>query len=92
MMIGGGERWVLDELPAELSEQAYMWQWEHGMDGDSNRRREWQCSGRKPGAAEAQLGTMNWVGSMWEQEADEEDFVEGAEQQLFGGRSQWYEG
>ena len=75
---------MLDELPAELSEQAYMWQWEHGMDGDSNRRREWQCSGWKPGATEVQLGTVNWVGSMWEQEATEEDFAEGAEQQLLG--------
>ena len=44
-MAEGEERWVLDELPAELNEQAYMWQWEHGMDGDSNRRRKWQCSG-----------------------------------------------
>jgi len=28
---------VLDELPAELSEQAYMWQWEQGVDGDDNQ-------------------------------------------------------
>ena len=26
ILVGGGERWVLNELPAKLSEQAYMWQ------------------------------------------------------------------
>ena len=26
VLVEGEERWVLDELPAELSEQAYMWQ------------------------------------------------------------------
>ena len=41
-------------------------------------------SGWKPGAAEVQLGMVNWVGSMWEQEAAEEDFVEGADQQPLG--------
>ena len=33
VMVEGEERWVLDELPAEISEQAYMWQWEQGVDG-----------------------------------------------------------
>ena len=75
---------MLDELPAELNEQAYMWQWEQGADGDSNRRQEWLCPGRKPGKEEEQLGTMDWIGSLWEQKGDSEDFVEGAEQQLLG--------
>ena len=32
VLVGGEERWVLDELPTELNEQAYMWQWEQGVD------------------------------------------------------------
>ena len=63
VVVEGEKRWVLDELLAELSEQAYMWQWGHGMDGDSNRRRERQCSGWNPGAAEVQMGTVNWMGA-----------------------------
>ena len=35
VLVGGEERWVLGELLAELTEQAYMWQWEQGVDGDS---------------------------------------------------------
>ena len=42
VMVEGEERWVLDELPAELSEQAYMWQWEQGVDGDDDQGRN--CS------------------------------------------------
>ena len=30
------------------------------------------------------MGTANWTGSMWEQEAAEEGFAEGAEQLLLG--------
>ena len=84
VLVDGEERWVLDELPAELSEQAYIWQWEHGLDGDINRGKEWQCSGWRPGATEAQLGTVDWTGCVWEQEAAEEGFAEGAEQHLLG--------
>ena len=42
VMVEGEERWVLDELPTELSEQAYvyMWKWEQGVDGDGNQRQE----------------------------------------------------
>ena len=43
VLVEGEERWVLDELPAELSEQAYMWQWEQGVDGEHDRRQEWLC-------------------------------------------------
>ena len=82
VMVEGEERWVLDELPAELSEQAYIWQWEQGMDGDSDWRQVWLCSGWKPGAG--QLGTVDWVGSLWELKGAEEDFAEGAERQLLG--------
>ena len=84
-MVEGEERCVLDELPAELSEQAYMWQWEQGEDGDSNRREEWMCSGWRHGAEEELLNTVDWVESPWEQKRAEEDFAEGAEQQLLGG-------
>ena len=52
VMVEDEERWVLDELPAELSKQAYMWQWEQGVDGDDNQRQEWQCSGWRPGTEE----------------------------------------
>ena len=62
VLVEGEERCVLDQLPAELSEQAYMWQWEQGVDGDSNWRQEWLCSKWKPGAGEEQLGTVDWVG------------------------------
>ena len=61
VMVDGAERWVLDayELSAELNEQAYMWQWEQGMDGDCVRRQEWSCFGWRPGAVEEQLGTVD---------------------------------
>ena len=39
-MVEGEARWVLDELPAELSEQAYMWQREHALDGDGDWEQE----------------------------------------------------
>ena len=76
----------MDELPAELNEQAYMWQREQGVDGEDDRRQEWLCSGWRSGANEEQLGTVDWVGELWEQKgADhEEDFAEGVEQQLLG--------
>ena len=47
------------------------------MGGDSNRRREWQCSGWNPGATEVQPGFVDRMGRMWEQKAAEEDFAEG---------------
>ena len=84
VMVEGEERWVLDELPAELSEQAYMWQWEQGVDGNEDQRQEWQCSGWRPGAEEEQVDTVDWTGNPWEQQGAEEDFAEGAEQQLLG--------
>ena len=79
ILVDGGERWVLGELLAELSGQAYMWQREQGVDGGGDRRQEWLCFGWGPGAAEEQLGTIDWMG---EQKGDEEDFAEGVEQQL----------
>ena len=42
------------------------------------------CSGWKPGAGGGQLGTVDWMGTPWEQKGAEEDFVGGAEQQLLG--------
>ena len=59
ILVGGGERWVLDELPTELNEQAYMWQREQGMDGGDDRRQEWLCSGWRRGADGEQLGTVD---------------------------------
>ena len=77
--------WGFRPVPAlELSEQAYMWQWEQGVDGDDNQRQEWQCSGWMPGAEEEQMNTVDWTGSPWEQQGAEEGFAEGAEQQLLG--------
>ena len=73
-----------DELPAELSEQAYMWQREQGVGGGDDRRQEWLCSGRRPDADGEQQGTVDWMGQPWEQKGAEEDFVEGVEQQLLG--------
>ena len=46
----GEERWVLDQQPAELSGQAYMWQWEQGVDWRGTWGQEWMCSGWRPGA------------------------------------------
>ena len=84
VMVGGEERWVLDELPVEISEQAYMLQWEQGVDGEDSKRQEWQCSGWRPGAQEEQLGTVEWTGSPWVQQGAEEGFAVGAEHQLLG--------
>ena len=50
---------VLDELPVELSEQAYIWQWEQGVDWDGTWRQEWMRSGWRPGAGEEQSGTVD---------------------------------
>ena len=61
-LVEGGERWVLDELPAKLSGQAYMWQRGQGVDGEDDRRQGWLCSGWRPGAEEEQLGTVDWMG------------------------------
>ena len=55
VLVDGEERWVLDELPAQLSEQAYMWQRENELDEDRDWEQEWQCSGWRPGAEEEQL-------------------------------------
>ena len=74
----------MDELPAELSEQAYMWQREQVVDGEDDRRQGWLCSGWRPGAEEQQLGTVDLVGEPWEQKGAEEDFAEGVEQRLLG--------
>ena len=41
VLVGGEERWVLGGLLAELSGQAYMWQWEQGVGGDDTWRQEW---------------------------------------------------
>ena len=84
ILVDGAERWVLDELPAELSEQAYMWQREQGMDAEDDRKQEWLCSGWRPGAAEGQLGIVVWMGEPWGQQGDEEGFAKGLEQQLLG--------
>ena len=40
------------------------------------------CSGWRPGTEEEQSGIVDWVGESWEQKGAEEDFTEGAEQQL----------
>ena len=51
MLVDGAERLVLDELPAKLGGQTYMWQREQGVDGEDARRSsgwrpivQWSCS------------------------------------------------
>ena len=84
VLVEGEERWVLDEPPAELNEQAYMWQWEQGVDCDDTWRQEWPVLRLEAWAGEEQLGIVDWMGEPWEQKGAEEDFAEGAEQQLLG--------
>jgi hypothetical protein len=45
VLVEGEERWVLDELPAQLSEQAYMWQREHELDEDRTGSRNGSAQG-----------------------------------------------
>ena len=60
ILVDGAERWVLDELPAELSEQAYMWQGEQGMGGEDDRRQEWLCTNTKANYKSVLTNPCSW--------------------------------
>ena len=66
ILVDGEERWVLslDGLPAELSEQAHMWQREQGADGEDDRMQEWMCSEwrRRPGLVQLRSSWVLWIG------------------------------
>ena len=51
-----GQRWRLDALPAELSEQVFMQLREEGLEHSQGGQQEWNCSRWKPVALEKQEG------------------------------------
>jgi hypothetical protein len=79
-----GQRWLLDALPAELSEQVFMQMREEGREHSQEGHQEWSCSSWKPGVPEEQEGTVCWKGESWSQQGAEECFVPGDELQLLG--------
>jgi ribonuclease HI len=82
--VEGGQRWLLDALPAELSEQVFMQLREQGQEHTLDGQKEWGCSDWNPGVSEDQEGTVCWKGGSWGQQAAEECFAPGAELQLLG--------
>ena len=84
VMLEEGQRWLLDALPAELSEQVFMQLREQGQEHSLEGQQEWGCSHWKPGVPEEQDGTVCWKGESWSQQAAEECFAPGAELQLLG--------
>ena len=79
-----GQRWLLDALPAELSEQVFMQLREVGLEHSQGGQQEWSCSRWKPGALEEQEQVVSWKGESWSQQGAEECFAPGAELQLLG--------
>ena len=64
-------RWILDELPVALSESVFMQQKELGLENRSGSKQEWECPGALGAWAEPeemQIGTISWMGNMWEQQ------------------------
>ena len=84
MVIEGEERWLVDELPADLSEQLYMQQRDMGVEHKGGWQQEWGCSGWRPGLGEELEEQVCWEGELWEQPGEEEGFAPGAEEQLLG--------
>jgi hypothetical protein len=80
--VEGGQRWLLDALPAELSEQVFMQLREQGQEHTLDGQKERGCSDWSPGVTEDQEGTVCWKGGSWSQQAAEECFAPGAELQL----------
>ena len=80
----GGLRWILDRLPAELSEQVYMQQREQGVENEGGWRQEWSCSGWVPGLDEDLVTEVGWQGERWEQKGAKEMMAGGVELQLLG--------
>ena len=79
------QRWLLDALPAELSEQVFMQLREEGLEHSQGGQQEWRCSNWKLGVPEEQEGTVCWKGESWSHQSAEECFASGAELQLLGG-------
>ena len=84
MVTKEGERWLIDELPADLSEQVFLQQRDLGVEHQERWGHEWGCSGWRPGLSEEQEEQVGWKGEMWEQPGAEEGFAPGAEEQLLG--------
>ena len=58
-MLEEGQRWLLDALPAKLSEQVFMQLREEGLEHSQEGQQEWGCPRWKPRAQEDQLGTVS---------------------------------
>jgi hypothetical protein len=84
VMTDGGQRWLLDALPAKLSEQVFMQLREEGPEQSQEGQQEWGCSSWEPGVPEEQDGTVCWKGESWSQQGAEECFAPGTELQLLG--------
>ena len=79
-----GQRWLLDALPAELSEQAFMQLREQGQEHLLDGQQEWGCSHWRPGVPDGQDGIVCWKGESWSQQAAKECFAPGADLQRLG--------
>ena len=84
VVIEGEERWMIDELPTDLSELVFMQQRGLGIEHEPGWKKEWSCSGWRPGVGGEQKDITSWGGSMWEQADAEEGFAPGVEEQLLG--------
>ena len=79
-----GQRWLLDTLPTELSEQVFMPMREEGLGHSQEGQQEWGCFSWRPGVLDEQEGLGCWKGENWSQQGAEECFAPGAELQLLG--------
>ena len=75
---------MIDELPADLSEQVFMQQRDMGVELEEEWKQEWGCSGWRPGLGEGQEEQVEWAGEPWEQPSEEEKFAPGVEAKLLG--------
>ena len=83
MMLEKGQRWLLDALPAELSEQVFMQLREEGLEHSQEGQQEWGCSRWELARLEEQVGTMSWKGGCWGQQGAEE--TEGGQDAVLSG-------
>ena len=74
LVLEEGQRWLLDALPAELSEQVFMQMREGGLEHSQEGQQEWSCSNWKPGVPEEHKGTVTvcWKRESWSQQGAEE--------------------
>ena len=84
VVVDGEERWMIDELPADLSEQIFMQQRDMGVEHKEEWEQECCCSDWRPGLEEEQEEQVCWAGEPWEQPSEEEGFAPGAEEKLLG--------